>query len=74
MIILSQEDSKLNTREKLLDILKMHKPFKEEIQKKVGRDRSIIYVVNLIESNDIEPTFQRICVTAFKIFPESFSF
>jgi len=60
-------------REKILDILNKHEVFSEEIQKKVGRDRATIYGVFLLENNNIEPTFQRICITCFRLFPESFS-
>lgn len=64
----------LEEKEKVLDILKRHEVFKEDIQKKIGRDRALVYSVYLLENNSIEATFQRICVVSFKLFPESFSF
>lgn len=64
----------MKDKQKLLDILNKHKPFNEDIQKKVGRDRAVVYAIYLIESNNLEATFQRICVVSFKLFPESFSF
>ena len=64
----------MKIKEKLLDILNKHEIFSEDIQKKVGRDRAVVYGVYFLETHGIEPTFQRICVTCFKLFPESFSF
>lgn len=64
----------MEEKEKLFDILKQHEIFKEEIQKKLGRDRAIVYSVYLLENNRIEATFQRVCLVSFKLFPESFSF
>ena len=64
----------MKDKQKLLEILNKHKPFNEDIQKKVGRDRAVVYAIYLIESNNLEPTFQRICIVSFKLFPESFSF
>ena len=64
----------MEIKQKLFEILKENKPFNEGIQKKVGRDRAIVYGVYLLGEYEIEPTFQRICVTCFKLFPESFSF
>ena len=60
-------------KQKLLDLLDKQKPFSEKIQKVLGRDRAIVYCVNLLENEEIKPTFQRICVAASKLFPESFS-
>jgi len=64
----------MNEREKLIEILNKHEKFNEDIQKKVGRDRSIVYSVSLLEKENIDATFQRICVVSFKLFSESFSF
>jgi len=64
----------MDEKNKILDLLTKHEFFNENIQKKVGRDRAIVYAVYLLESNKIEPTFQRTCVVCFKLFPESFSF
>jgi len=64
----------MNEKKKLLNELKKHDTFNEEIQKKVGRDRAVVYSVYFLENIGIEATFQRISVVAFKLFPESFSF
>ncbi len=64
----------MDVREKLLKILGEHESFSLDIQKKIGRDRAVVYSVYLLENMDIEPTFQRICVASFKLFHESFSF
>jgi len=61
-------------KQKLLDLLDKQKKFSEEIQKKIGKDREVTYAVSFLESNDIEATFQRVCVTVARLFPESFSF
>jgi hypothetical protein len=64
----------MDEKNKTLYLLTKHEFFNENVQKKVGRDRSTVYAVYLLESNKIEPTFQRICIVCFKLFPESFSF
>jgi len=61
-------------KQKLVELLNNQKKFSENIQKKVGKDRAVTYAVYFLESNNIEATFQRICVTLAKLFPESFSF
>tara|TARA_Y100000310_G_scaffold344459_1_gene457338 strand:- start:4368 stop:5087 length:720 start_codon:yes stop_codon:yes gene_type:complete len=70
----SYNKNKMEDKNKLMDLLNKHEPFKENIQKKVGRDRAVVYAVHLLEINNIEATFQRICICAFKLFPESFAF
>lgn len=64
----------MEDKEILLKLVDSHGIIDESIQKKIGRDRAIVYCVKLLQENNIEPTFQRICVSCFKIFPESFSF
>jgi hypothetical protein len=61
-------------KEKVLSLLKKVISFGEGIQKKIGRDRATVYSVYLLEQEGVEPTFQRICLIAHKVFPESFSF
>ena len=64
----------MNFKQKLLSILENNPKFSEDLQGKIGRDRSIVYGVYFLEENNIEATFQRICITCFYMFPESFSF
>ena len=63
----------MNEKDKIMEGLKKEKRFSEEIQKKIGRDRAIIYSVSILEKIGVPATFQRICVVSQKIFPESFS-
>jgi len=44
-----------------------------EVFSHVDNDRLILYVVSILVERDIEPTFDKIVVTAFKIFPSRFS-
>jgi len=39
----------------------------------LDKDRLVLFVVNFLQSNNIEPTFDKIAVTAFKLFPKKFS-
>ncbi len=39
----------------------------------LDKDRLVLYAVNFLQSRDIEPTFDKIVVTAFKLFPRKFS-
>lgn len=39
----------------------------------IDNDRLILFTVNMLEEIKIEPTFDKIVVTAFKLFPERFS-
>ncbi len=64
----------MDDRDRLLEVLNKQEPFNEDIQKRVGRDRAVVYAVYLIENNNIEATFQRVSIALFKLFPESFSF
>jgi len=61
-------------RKEIINLLKKSKVFPEAIQKKIGRDRAVVYVVYFLTKNSIEATFQRICVVSHKLFPETFSF
>jgi len=38
----------------------------------IDRDRLILFVVDFLESRNIEPTLDKITVTAFRIFPKKF--
>ncbi len=64
----------METKDLLFEKIKNHKIFSEDIQKKVGRDRSVVYAVDFLQKYNIDATFQRICIVCFKLFPESFSF
>ena len=63
----------MDEKERLFNLINKQETFNEEIQKKIGRDRAVVYSVYLLENNNFEATFQRICVVSFKLFPESFS-
>lgn len=63
-----------NPKEKIIKLIEEHESFREEIQQKMGRDRAVVYVVYLLNNNNVEATFQRICIIAYKLFKESFSF
>jgi len=39
----------------------------------LDKDRLILFAVNYLESKQIEPTFDKIVATAFKLFPKKFS-
>jgi hypothetical protein len=39
----------------------------------LDKDRLVLFTVNFLESRKIEPTFDKIVVTAFKLFPKKFS-
>jgi hypothetical protein len=49
------------------------KPFEENSYALIDNDRLIIYAVSLLEKNNIEPTFDKVVVTAFKLFPQRFA-
>ena len=63
----------MNEKEKIIRLSKDHNIFPESIQKKLGRDRIVVYAVHILKKNNISATFQRICVVLHKLFPESFS-
>lgn len=65
---------KMTEKERIIRLLKKHDVFPESIQKKLGRDRAVVYAVYLLNKQNISATFQRICVVLHKLFPESFSF
>lgn len=39
----------------------------------LDKDRLVLYVINLLENNKIEPTYDKIVVASYKIFPKKFS-
>jgi hypothetical protein len=39
----------------------------------IDSDRLILYVVNYLEENSVEPTFEKIVIAAYKLFPKRFS-
>jgi hypothetical protein len=49
------------------------KIFKSDSVSHVDNDRLIIYAVSVLEGKDIEPTFDNVVVTAFRLFPTRFS-
>ena len=63
----------MDEKEKITKLSKDHNVFPESIQKKLGRDRMVVYAVYLLNKDNIGATFQRICVVLHKLFPESFS-
>jgi len=46
---------------------------KKEQYKQINNDRLVVYGVYLLEKNGIEPTFDNVVVTVFKLFPDRFS-
>jgi hypothetical protein len=55
------------------DFFKRCTPMEESRYKYIDNDRLVLYSVYLLEENKIEPTFEKIVVTAFKLFPKRFS-
>jgi len=45
----------------------------EDLYSHINKDRLVLYAVYILEENNIEPTFEKIVVTAFKLFPKRFS-
>lgn len=48
-------------------------PINEDRYAKINKDRLVLYAVNLLEENRIEPTFEKVVAAAFKLFPKRFS-
>lgn len=48
-------------------------PMKKEQYRRINNDRLVVYGVFLLEKNAIEPTFDNVVVTVFKVFPDRFS-
>ncbi len=59
----------MNEKDKIMNLNKL----KEIEGINIDNDRLILYVINLLEEKNIEPTFDKIVVTAFKLFPIRFS-
>lgn len=54
--------------------VKKLKPFKEELYAgTISRDRLALYAVDILTKRGVEPTFDNITVTLFKLFPKAFS-
>lgn len=49
------------------------KPMNESKYLNIDNDRLVIYTVDQLEQNNIEPTFDKVVVTVFKLFPKRFS-
>lgn len=47
-------------------------PINEDRYAHIDKDRLVLYATNLLEENKIEPTFEKIVATAFKLFPKRF--
>ena len=47
-------------------------PIDEDRYAHIDKDRLVLYAAYLLEENKIEPTFERIVATAFKLFPKRF--
>jgi len=62
----------LNQNEKDEDIIRKI-PESKENYLPLDKDRLALFTVNFLEVRNIEPTFDKIVVTAFKLFPEKFS-
>jgi hypothetical protein len=61
---------KMSTEETLVETLKA---LDEKVLSHVDNDRLILYVVSALVEQGFEPTFDKIVVAAFKIFPSRFS-
>ena len=59
----------MNEEEKIRNLKSIKKI--EEVN--IDNDRLILYVVNLLEEMKLEPTFDKVSATAFKLFPSRFS-
>lgn len=55
------------------DFFKKCMPIDEYKYAHIDKDRLVLYAANLLEENRIEPTFEKIVATAFKLFPKRFS-
>jgi hypothetical protein len=49
------------------------KSLSEEQYNHIDNDRLVLYVVNCLEKSNLEPTFEKVVVAAFKLFPKRFS-
>jgi len=48
-------------------------PIDEDKYAHINNDRLILYVVNYLEENNVEPTFEKIVIAAYRLFPKRFS-
>lgn len=48
-------------------------PLNEEKYAQINKDRLVLYAAYLLEKSGIEPTFEKIVATSFKLFPKRFS-
>jgi hypothetical protein len=55
------------------EFLKKCEPLIESHYDHIDSDRLILYVVNYLEENGMEPTFEKIVIAAYKLFPKRFS-
>jgi len=55
------------------DFFQKCKPLDENQYAHVDNDRLVLYAVQLLEENHIEPTFEKVVVVAFRLFPKTFS-
>jgi hypothetical protein len=55
------------------DFFQKCKPLDENQYAHINNDRLILYAVELLEENRIEPTFEKVVLVAFKLFPKRFS-
>jgi len=55
------------------EFLDKSEPLNEERYAHIDNDRLVLYVVDYLEENNVEPTFEKIVVAAYKLFPKRFS-
>jgi len=55
------------------EFLEKLEPLGEDKYNHINNDRLVVYVVNYLEENNVEPTFEKIVMAAFKLFPKRFS-
>ncbi len=55
------------------EFLEKCNPLDENQYNRIDNDRLILYVVSYLEENNVEPTFEKIVIGAYKLFPKRFS-
>ena len=61
------------TDEELNEFFEKISPLNEEDYMNIDLDRLVLYGVNVLEENHIEPTYEKTVVVVFKLFPKRFS-
>ena len=67
------KDVKSEFLSQLADFFTNIESFDEQYYMHVDLDRLVIYSVNYLEKNHIEPTYEKIVMTAYRLFPRKFA-